>query len=170
MDTSKLLAIDPPGCGCTECSIGEYIPLNDPRIDEVFADVVNGVIELRNNHYCTLVVYRDVRDNYGYVEVPLLQPMSDYLIVPPYTDSYLSDEEAKKVLRITDEITGSLIYPEYSNYETLGKQVADAVNLEIPVINETRETVILYVTRYQESGISSIADAEEENIKILWYE
>jgi hypothetical protein len=25
---SKVIAIDPTGCGCTECVVGEYVPFN----------------------------------------------------------------------------------------------------------------------------------------------
>lgn len=29
------IAIDPPGCGCTECLIGEYVPLDQATDDQL---------------------------------------------------------------------------------------------------------------------------------------
>ncbi|MGW3308243.1 hypothetical protein ACWDG9_16840 [Streptomyces sp. NPDC001073] len=43
---STLIAIDPPGCGCTECMTGEYVPLNRATPDQVAA-LLNGT--LRNH-------------------------------------------------------------------------------------------------------------------------
>lgn len=31
----KVIAIDPPGCGCTECIIGEYVPLESANDQQV---------------------------------------------------------------------------------------------------------------------------------------
>lgn len=40
---SKILAIDPTGCGCTDCIVGTYIPLNAATKDHVQA-VMLGMI------------------------------------------------------------------------------------------------------------------------------
>ena len=31
------IAIDPPGCGCTECMIGQYVPLDQATGQQVLA-------------------------------------------------------------------------------------------------------------------------------------
>ncbi len=33
----KLLAVDPVGCGCTECLVGEYVPLPDATKENILA-------------------------------------------------------------------------------------------------------------------------------------
>lgn len=46
MDRAQILAIDPFGCGCTECVIGEYKPLQSATDQELLL-MLAGVI--RNN-------------------------------------------------------------------------------------------------------------------------
>ncbi|MGW0333540.1 hypothetical protein ACWD0J_16985 [Streptomyces sp. NPDC003011] len=43
---STVIAVDPPGCGCTECMTGEYVPLHRATPDQV-ASLLNG--KLHNN-------------------------------------------------------------------------------------------------------------------------
>lgn len=42
--TVKLLAIDPYDCGCTECIIGEYVPLKYATDDNI-ADLLSGRLD-----------------------------------------------------------------------------------------------------------------------------
>lgn len=42
----ELIAIDPPGCGCTECITGEYVPLNEATEEQITQMLVGKV---RNN-------------------------------------------------------------------------------------------------------------------------
>lgn len=46
MGKTKVLAIDPVGCGCTECLTGEYVPLESATKEQALA-VLRG--ELANN-------------------------------------------------------------------------------------------------------------------------
>lgn len=44
------IAIDPAGCGCTECLTGEYVPF-DLASDEQIADMIYG--KIANHTYVT---------------------------------------------------------------------------------------------------------------------
>ncbi|MFG2847422.1 hypothetical protein ACGF12_30280 [Kitasatospora sp. NPDC048296] len=47
MDEKKRpIAIDPPDCGCTECIVGEYVPLREASEDQI-AQMLRG--ELRDH-------------------------------------------------------------------------------------------------------------------------
>lgn len=46
MDQPTLAAIDPKGCGCTECLTGEYKPIDNATRDDILA-LLEG--DLRNN-------------------------------------------------------------------------------------------------------------------------
>lgn len=45
---TRLIAIDPPGCGCTECIVGEYKPFDEASPEELEM-MLRG--RLRNNTY-----------------------------------------------------------------------------------------------------------------------
>jgi hypothetical protein len=45
---SKVLAIDPTGCGCTECLVGEYVPYNRATAKQL-KQMLKG--KIRNNTY-----------------------------------------------------------------------------------------------------------------------
>lgn len=59
----KVLAIDPAGCGCTECCTGEYVPL-ERATDEQLIDLLTGDIE-NNASLVTLTWNRDTRYGWG---------------------------------------------------------------------------------------------------------
>jgi hypothetical protein len=47
----KLLAIDPPGCGCTECMVGEYRPLQDASEAELRALAAGHLTDNTETHW-----------------------------------------------------------------------------------------------------------------------
>ncbi|WP_159599434.1 hypothetical protein [Agromyces humi] len=47
---TKLIAIDPPGCGCTECIVGEYRPFDHATAGELY-----------------LLLTGELGDNVGYI-------------------------------------------------------------------------------------------------------
>lgn len=56
------VAIDPPGCGCTECITGEYVPL-DRATDRQIAALLRG--EIQDNTGLTFETLVVVRDEHG---------------------------------------------------------------------------------------------------------
>lgn len=168
IDLSRLLAIDPPGCGCTECIIGKRIPLNDPRIEQVIEAVLSGEISVRNNNYCTLVLYRDRHGRYGYVEVPLLDRRYDHRIISE-EEVYLPQDEEEAALHLTDENVDVTVPYVPDLEDSLGRKIEDVINYNIQVVNKSGETVILYKTPYDECATTGIL-APAEDVKILWYE
>lgn len=46
MVAMRVIAIDPPFCGCTECIVGDYVPLNEASPAQIF-----------------LMLMRKIRDN-----------------------------------------------------------------------------------------------------------
>lgn len=91
----KPIAVDPWGCGCTECVTGEYKPLSDATDDDI-ADLLAG--RLRDNtHTGCLVVsvsYRVGRDERSRITMEIdtvtvsVDPMFNY---GPHTRTWEPD-------------------------------------------------------------------------------
>lgn len=60
-EDSKLIAVDPNGCGCTECMMGEYIPL-DRATNQHLRDLISG--KLRNHTDVNLEDYDNDDDKF----------------------------------------------------------------------------------------------------------
>lgn len=56
------IQVDPPGCGCTECIIGQYVPLDQASVTQV-ADMLEG--RLGNGTYWERGEWLTVRDGEG---------------------------------------------------------------------------------------------------------
>lgn len=78
----KLLAIDPEGCGCTECLIGEYRPLNQAT-DEELGQLIRGELKDNTSEYVRVEYgeYGGVTVSIGYRTVHL--PEDDIWSLPP---------------------------------------------------------------------------------------
>jgi hypothetical protein len=59
------IAIDPPGCGCTECIIGEYVPLDEATPAQI-ADLLAGrIVDNTNSSTEFTVTIRVTAENDG---------------------------------------------------------------------------------------------------------
>lgn len=59
----RVLAIDPPGCGCTECILGEYIPI-DQADERHIVDMLRG--RTQNNTGCDMTIHVEYTLEDGY--------------------------------------------------------------------------------------------------------
>jgi hypothetical protein len=163
IDISKIDAIDPPGCGCMECSTGEYIPLDSPYIDEVFEAVLAGTITPRNNQNDgTLIIYRMRNGRVYSTTDSTMVNRSDIVIIPP-TDSYVDedDEETIDVSKIEEDFE--------DDEEKQAALITSIVNFT-SVINPSDRTYIAYRSPYSETGLIELPGVErEEDIAILLY-
>lgn len=167
IDISKIDAIDPPGCGCTECITGEYIPLDSPYIDEVFEAVLNGEISPRNNQNDgTLIIYRMSNGRTYSTTDPTMVRRSDMVIIPP-ANSYLDDDE--------DTVDVTTLENDYEDDEEAEEKKAElitaVVNGLMTATNSTDNTYIAYRSPYGETGVIDLPGVtREEDVAILLYD
>ena len=169
IDISKIEAIDPPGCGCTECIIGEYIPLDSPYIDEVLEAVLNGEITPRNNQNDgTLIIYRMSNGRIYTTTDPTMVRRSDMVIITP-TDSWVDEDEEGTVIDVRT------LEEKYEDTEEEEEKKAElitsVVNGDTTASNPTDDTYIAYRSPYGETGIIELPGVtNEEDISILLYD
>lgn len=168
LDISKIEAIDPPGCGCMECIVGEYIPLDSPYIDEVFEAVINGEITPRNNQNDgTLIIYRMSNGRVYSTTDPTMVRRSDMVIIPP-ANSYDDDDE-------DDSIDITKLEYGYEDDEAATEKKAElitaVVNGVMTATNSTDSTYIAYRSPYGETGVIELPGVtQEEDVAILLYD
>lgn len=169
IDISKIEAIDPPGCGCLECIIGEYIPLDSPYIDEVFEAVLSGVISPRNNQNDgTLIIYRMGNGRIYSTTDSTMVRRSDMVIIPP-TDSWVDEDEEDTVIDV------SKLEREYDDTEEQEEEKAKLITSIVldgaTYSNPTDTTYIAYRSPYGETGVIDLPGVtNEEDIAILLYD
>jgi hypothetical protein len=167
IDISKIEAIDPPGCGCLECIIGQYIPLDSPYIDEVFEAVLNGDITPRNNQNDgTLIIYRTSGGYVGSTIDSTMLGRSDIVIIPP-TDSWVDEEDS--VIDVT------ALEREYDDTEEQEDEKAKLISSIVldgaTYSNPTDNTYIAYRSRYNEYGVIDLPGVRsEDDVAILLYD
>lgn len=165
IDIMKIEAIDPPGCGCTECIIGEYIPLDSPYIDKVLEAVLDGLITPRNNQNDgTLIIYRVHGRVHTTTDSQMLRS-SDMVVVLP-TEDYAIDEDDE------DQVDVSKIESDYYDDDDEEKKEASIMKVMngATAVNSTYETYIAYRSRYGETGIINLPVSSEDDFAILLYD
>lgn len=66
---TRLLAIDPRGCGCTECLTGEYVPIDEADAEQIRQLMLGRIADHSNSTWTATSVGRDellVRSSRGY--------------------------------------------------------------------------------------------------------
>ena len=165
IDISKIDAIDPPGCGCTECIIGEYIPLDSPYIQEVFEAILAGTITPRNNqNNGTLIIYRMSNGRiYDTIDSRMVR-RSDFVIVSPNEDYF--DEAGEDIIDVS-----TLEDKHEDDEEKLDELITSIVDGSATASNPTYDTYIVYRSPYGETGIIDLPGVQkEEDIAILLYD
>jgi len=63
---SRPVAIDPPGCGCTECMTGEYVPLERASAAQIL-DLFRGRLRDNTDHTVFTLVVNANEGDYTWV-------------------------------------------------------------------------------------------------------
>lgn len=158
IDIHSILAIDPPRCGCLECAVGEYIPLDSPYIDEVLQGVIEGVIDPANNQNGgTMIIGQCHNDSYDTTINGTMVNRSDYIVIPENSNLYWDD--AKDI---------NAVY-EMEESEEKNALIRDIANEIVDVKNPTDSSFIAFISPYNEPGLIELYNVRGESVRILWY-
>lgn len=161
-DLLKLVAIDPPGCGCTECLIGEYIPFDSFHISQVLDAVFAGVITVRNNlNDGTLILYRRRGELRSAISNQLVS-RGDIVVIPP-NDVFIDDDSSNSEEGVIDILP--LLDKNY--FDTADPALVARIVEGATVANSTTSTFIAYRSPYGDTDIIQL-EADEGKVVILY--
>jgi hypothetical protein len=166
IDLYKIEAIDPPGCGCMECIIGEYIPYDSFYIDEVLEAILDGKISPRNNlNDGTLIIYRMGGRVFSTIDSTMVR-RSDFVIVPPNSVYLDEDDPDEKIVDI------SKLEDDYEDDEDKLKElISSVVDGSATASNPGDYTIIAYRSPYGETGLINLySSIDEDEVAILLYD
>lgn len=166
VDVSKVVAIDPPGCGCNECMTGEYIPLDSAYLDEVMEAVLTGEIDIENHlHDAALIIYRDKSGAAAYVTDSAFVERADYVIILPNQE----DSTKPDVVDVSELDSRSSYLDDASTYAVVESIVFSEVFHAVKAANPTDDTYILYKTPDRETGTVPLHNCSEETEPIILF-
>lgn len=171
------IGIDPSGCGCLDCSIGNSIPENSPYMDELLrAHIEEGRDIVNRTHASVLLVYKDSRsgaclyeplyisderaqidiieeayeyhDDYGIAVYDSYRRTAEYVI-----QSYGEDAEEVKSVDVNDDAA-------------FEKALSDHFVNGTDLTNRTYSTLVVYES-YGEYGHRLLDVAEGTEISII---
>lgn len=149
IDVSRVTAIDPPGCGCTECMVGEYIPLDSYYLNDVLEAALTGQIEISNHlHDSALIIYRDTSGAASYTTDSAFVERSDYIIIPPNGE----DVDEPDVVDVSELDSHSSNWEDDSVYVLVEAIVFTDVFHSVKAGNPTDTTYVVYKTPDRETG------------------
>lgn len=106
--TNNAIGIDPAGCGCVDCSVGDSIPLDDIElIQELIEEYFRHEREILNRTHSNMVIYLDEKDtpSWFYCETGTME------ILP-------MDEFRKEEYNASDNTPIVIIHPQDHNCDT----------------------------------------------------
>lgn len=159
-----VIAIDPAGCGCMECHVGEYLPYDSIYLDALFELILNGEMSVpaNNTQEGTLIIYRDSYGSVQHTTERDLTDGADYKVIPPNNE----DPEDDNVVDVSD-------FDKYAEDEEKDKrdQLIDAVlQDEVIPANLTTSTFILFESSMDGSGIIELYNCSEVTEPIIIFD
>lgn len=156
-DIRKVIAIDPEGCGCTECSIGLYVPYDSSDINEVLEAALEGMIDPQSNmHGGTLAVWRSSDGSVDSRVVHGLTQYTDMEIITP-TDYIEPDSDSIDVYAVDD----------LEDEDEKSKILSRILEGDDTAVNSGAYTYVVWYA-HGEYNLEELTGTTTDEIKFLW--
>jgi hypothetical protein len=160
------IGIDPDDCGCTDCGIGDSIPLGEThRIEELLKAHFEEGREIVNRTGSTIVAYRTRQGDYEWEWVSVTGSGTSFDVIAP-EESYFAYSEGEGTVvsdddTPEDEREGAVDVED----DTLMNELAEKHfrHGEV-VINRTSQALLMYATRYGEFGYVPLDTAKDDPV------
>lgn len=169
---NNAIGIDPAGCGCLDCGIGNSIPEDeDQKITELLKAHFEEGREIVNRSGSTVVAYRNRRGDYESTWVPVSESRTNFEVIAPeeayfdysmdegtvVSDDHTPEDEAEGAVKVEDDDAMKELVEKHFKHGEI-------------IVNRTSETLVVYRTAYGESGHVSIdAENDEPLVSVLHY-
>lgn len=138
------IGIDPSGCGCTDCIVGNSIPEDqDYQIAELIQAHFEEGRQIINRTSTAMIIYKSERGEYKYTNIPVTG-YDPTVLVLPQDGSYYSPEEGIIIRHGYSDPDEDERSVSTDDDDAMQEAIEQHFNQGERLINKTDQTVIIY--------------------------
>lgn len=172
---NNAIGIDPSGCGCTDCIVGNSIPEGDSRIPELIQEhFTEGRAIVNRTYSSVLVAYKSSNGEYTYDSLSLPDPSAEVRVIEPEESSYdgegvvicESDADGYEPMLRADDDPDNVKVISVHDDEAMAIAVEKHFRYNKRIVNRTYETIIAHES-YGDYGFITISRRPGTEVSVI---
>lgn len=173
---NNAIGIDPSGCGCTDCIVGNSIPESDVSgISELLEAHFTEGREIVNRTYSSvLVAYKSANGEYTYDSLSLYDPSGEVRVIEPEESSYdgegivicESDAGGYEPMLRADDDPDNVKVISVEDDDAMASAIEKYFRYNANLVNRCYETIIAHES-YSEYGFIKISHRQNTEVSII---
>jgi hypothetical protein len=173
---SNAIGIDPSGCGCTDCIVGNSIPESDASgISELLQEHFTEGRAIVNRTYSrVLVAYKSANGEYTYESLSLPDPSAEVRVIEPEESSYdgegivicESDADGYEPMLRADDDPDNVKVISIHDDDAMASAIEKHFRYNKSVVNRIYETIIAHES-YGDYGFITINHRQNTEVSII---